>query len=102
MRPWRQDRHRERWGDARVVGVPRRGDDHDAVVAALAELGCRRIFVEGGGVTVSRFLTEGCLDRLQIAVAPMILGSGRPALALPPLANLSEALRPPTRIFRMG
>jgi riboflavin biosynthesis pyrimidine reductase len=40
-----------------------RGDtiDYAAVVAALAELGCRRIFVEGGGVTVSRFLTEGCL-----------------------------------------
>ena len=97
-------RDREALGDARVVGVARRGDtiDYAAVVAALAELGCRRIFVEGGGVTVSRFLTEGCLDRLQIAVAPMILGSGRPALALPPLANLSEALRPPTRIFRMG
>jgi len=87
-----------------VVGVPRRGDtiDYAAVVAALARRGCRRIFVEGGGVTVSRFLAEGCLDRLQITVAPMILGSGRPALALPPLENLSEALRPPTRIFRMG
>ncbi len=91
-------------GDARVIGVPRRQDTihYGAVVATLAGLGCRRIFVEGGGVTVSRFLMEGCLDRLQIAVAPMILGSGRPALALPPLANLGEALRPPTRIFRMG
>ena len=91
-------------GAARVVGVARRGEtiDYAAVVATLAGEGCRRIFVEGGGVTVSRFLMEGCLDRLQIAVAPMILGSGRPALALPPLANLGEALRPPTRIFRMG
>lgn len=95
---------RERLGDADVVGVPRRGEtiDYAAVVEALARRGCRRIFVEGGGVTVSRFLAEGCLDRLQITVAPMILGSGRPALALPPLENLSEALRPPTRIFRMG
>ncbi|ROP83807.1 riboflavin-specific deaminase-like protein [Stella humosa] len=91
-------------GDARILGVPRRGDtiDYAAVIDVLAGLGCRRIFVEGGGVTVSRFLAEGCLDRLQVAVAPMILGSGRPGLALPPLANLSEALRPPTRIFRMG
>ncbi|BBK43268.1 hypothetical protein STVA_32880 [Allostella vacuolata] len=91
-------------GDAPVIGVPRRGDtiDYRAVIDVLGRRGCRRIFVEGGGVTVSRFLTEGCLDRLQIAVAPMILGSGRPALALPPLVNLSEALRPPTRIFRMG
>ncbi|WP_374447983.1 RibD family protein [Stella sp.] len=94
----------ERIGDARILGVPRRGEtiDYAAVVAVLAGLGCRRVFVEGGGVTVSRFLAEGCLDRLQIAVAPMILGSGRPALSLAPLTNLSEALRPPTRIFRMG
>lgn len=91
-------------GAARVIGVARRQDmiDYAAVVDTLAREGCRRIFVEGGGVTVSRFLMDGCLDRLQIAVAPMILGSGRPALALPPLASLDEALRPPTRIFRMG
>ncbi|MCC7272762.1 MAG: RibD family protein [Alphaproteobacteria bacterium] len=98
----RQDR--ERMGEAEVAPVARRGEtiDYEAVVALLAGRGCRRIFVEGGGITVSRFLAQGCLDRLQVAVAPMILGSGRPALQLPPLTALSQALRPPTRIFRMG
>ena len=37
----------------------------------------RRVLIEGGSDTVSRFLTAKCLDRLHIMVAPIILGSGR-------------------------
>ena len=48
-----------------------------AVLDRLAGRGLRRVFVEGGGVTVSRFLAAGCLHRLQITVAPLIIGSGR-------------------------
>ena len=47
-----------------------------AIVAALAARGFRRILVEGGADTVSRFLAAGCLDRLHILVAPIILGAG--------------------------
>ena len=36
-----------------------------------------RVFVEGGGVTVSRFLEADLLDRLQIAIAPVLIGEGR-------------------------
>src|ERR1700737_4275177 len=35
-----------------------------AIVCALAERGFRRILIEGGAQTVSRFLTSHCLDRL--------------------------------------
>ena len=73
-----------------------------AVVAALRAEGLHSLFVEGGGVTVSRFLAAGVLDRLQVAVAPMIIGSGRPAFTLPPLDRLAGALRPPCRRFDMG
>ncbi|MGE0718466.1 MAG: RibD family protein [Alphaproteobacteria bacterium] len=97
-------RDRAHLGEAEVAAVGRRGEtiDYGAVIALLSARGCRRIFVEGGGITVSRFLAQNCLDRLHVAVAPVILGSGRPAIQLPPLAALAEARRPPTRIFRMG
>ena len=73
-----------------------------AIVAALRAEGLHSLFVEGGGVTVSRFLAAGVLDRLQVAVAPLIIGSGRPAFTLPAVARLAEAQRPPCRRFEMG
>ena len=55
---------------------------------------------EGGGITVSRFLQAGLLDRLHVTVAPMLIGSGRPALTLPPIGTLAQALRPRCRHFQ--
>jgi riboflavin biosynthesis pyrimidine reductase len=68
-----------------------------AILAELAALGLRRILVEGGGSTVSRFLAARCLDRLHVVVSPIILGSGAPGIALPPVDRVEEALRPRTR-----
>lgn len=73
-----------------------------AILRTLRERGLRRILVEGGGVTVSRFLEAGALDRLHVTVAPLLIGSGRPALTLPPVARLDQALRPGCRHFRLG
>ena len=53
-------------------------------------------------MTISRFLEANALDRLHICVAPLIIGSGRPALALPPVDRLDEALRPSCRHHAMG
>ena len=72
------------------------------VLEALRARGLRRILVEGGGVTVSRFLQDGALTRLHVTVAPMLIGSGRHTLTLPPIASLDQALRPPCRLFRLG
>jgi riboflavin-specific deaminase-like protein len=63
------------------------------VLAALRARGLARVFVEGGGVTISRFVSAGLLDRLHVSVAPVILGSGAPAFALPPIDRLDEALQ---------
>ncbi len=73
-----------------------------AVLDCLAGLGLKRVFVEGGGITVSRFLAAGCLDRLQIAIAPLIIGSGRPSITLPEISGLGAGLRPPTRCITLG
>jgi diaminohydroxyphosphoribosylaminopyrimidine deaminase/5-amino-6-(5-phosphoribosylamino)uracil reductase len=58
--------------------------------------------VEGGGATVSSFLKAGLLDRLQIAVAPLLIGDGRPAIRLPGTETLGDCLRPAHRVYRMG
>lgn len=68
-----------------------------AIAATLAARGFRRILVEGGADTVSRFLAARCLDRLHILVAPIILGTGRSSLSLPAIARVDEAMRAPMR-----
>lgn len=94
-------------GRASIVGV----DDHvdgpgSANVAAIMQVlrarGCQRVFVEGGGVTVSMFLEANLLDRLHVAIAPLIIGDGRPAIRLPARALLGDCARPRYRVFRMG
>lgn len=69
---------------------------------ALAARGLRLLFVEGGGVTVSRFIEQGLLDRLHLSMAPVIIGAGRPGLQLPRSAAMRDCLRPSGRVFRMG
>lgn len=72
-----------------------------AILGALAARGLRRILIEGGANTVSRFLACGCFDRLHVTVAPMILGSGRPGFTLPVVERADQALRAPIRHYRL-
>ena len=85
-----------------TVGDSPGGIDAAAVLQLLWQRGCHRVFVEGGGVTVSTFLQADLVDRLQVAIAPLIIGNGRPAIRLPPRNALSECRRPRYRVFRMG
>jgi riboflavin-specific deaminase-like protein len=68
------------------------------VIAALRGLGFARILVEGGARTLSAFIEAGCLDVVHVFVSPVIIGSGRSGLELAPVASLSSALRPATRV----
>jgi len=72
------------------------------VLDALAARGLTFVFVEGGGVTVSRFLEAGVLDRLQVTVAPLFLGAGRRGVTLPAARSMDDALRPQARCFAFG
>lgn len=88
-----------------VVAVPAHdagGLDLGALLRVLRTQGLSRILVEGGGVTVSRFLQAGLLDRLHVAVAPMLIGSGVPSITLAPIPTLDTALRPTCRHFSLG
>jgi riboflavin-specific deaminase-like protein len=91
-------------GTAEVVGIePVQGRlPVQAILAELRRRGLRRIYVEGGGVTVSRFVEAGALTRLHLAVAPVLFGSGRSTLTLPEIDDLSQALVLECRSFTMG
>ena len=72
--------------------------DPRAIVKGLFDIGLGSMLIEGGAHTISSFLAAGALDRLHVLVAPVILGSGKPGLQLPPIARLSDALRPPADV----
>jgi diaminohydroxyphosphoribosylaminopyrimidine deaminase/5-amino-6-(5-phosphoribosylamino)uracil reductase len=91
-------------GSALVLPVARGPDGLDiaAIIALLRARGLRRIFVEGGGVTVSRFLAAGALDRLHVTVAPLVMGGGVPAFPLPPVERLDQGRRFAWTAHRIG
>jgi riboflavin-specific deaminase-like protein len=72
------------------------------ILARLKSKGLRRVFVEGGGVTVSHFLEVGLLGRMHIAISPLFLGQGRPGFVLPKIDGLEHAVRPRVRRFMLG
>lgn len=94
----------ERFGAAELMPLPRgtNGIDPHMIRSALAARGLRRLFIEGGGITISRFLAARALDRLQLTVAPVLMGSGRPSLTLPEIAEPGAGLRPRTRSVVLG
>jgi diaminohydroxyphosphoribosylaminopyrimidine deaminase / 5-amino-6-(5-phosphoribosylamino)uracil reductase len=94
----------DRHGAAPVLRLPRAGGGLDIarLLAGLAQRGLRRIVVEGGGITISRFLAAGALDRLHVTVAPLLLGSGIPAFTLPEASTPSDGLRCTWTVHRLG
>jgi len=93
-----------RHGAARVLPVSRgpAGLDIGGILGLLRGRGLRRVFVEGGGVTVARFLAAGALDRLHVTVAPLVMGGGVPAFPLPPVAKLEDGRRFVWTAHRIG
>jgi riboflavin-specific deaminase-like protein len=74
----------------------------DRAVQALGAQGLRLLFVEGGGVTVSRFFGARVLDRLHLVVAPVLIGNGRRGLQVPAHDVMVECPRPPANTLRLG
>jgi riboflavin biosynthesis pyrimidine reductase len=89
-----------------VVPVERRAEDGgfatSDVLDALAARGLGRVLVEGGGVTVSRFLADGSLDRLFVTTAALLVGDGVPGLRFDGSDRLADAMRAPSRHFALG
>lgn len=89
----------DRLGTAEVLRLPRAnggangGVNPATLLGMLAARGLRRVFVEGGGITVSHFLAARMLDRLHVTVAPLLLGDGVPAFTLPAAASPVDGMR---------
>lgn len=73
-----------------------------SILRALAGRGLDVVLVEGGTRTISRFLEAGCIDRMHLMVAPTMLGSGRPGIALPEVATMAGARRFAARRYALG
>ena len=87
-----------------VVEVPAPNGEvaPSAILRALAERGLFRILVEGGAHTVSRFIAAGCIDRLHVMVAPIMLGAGQTGVTLKPIDRADQALRSPMQAHLIG
>jgi diaminohydroxyphosphoribosylaminopyrimidine deaminase/5-amino-6-(5-phosphoribosylamino)uracil reductase len=72
------------------------------ILQILSAVGLRRVLIEGGAETVSRFKDAQCLDRLHLIVAPIVLGSGRPSFNLPPIEHMDQAQRLPVKTHLIG
>jgi diaminohydroxyphosphoribosylaminopyrimidine deaminase / 5-amino-6-(5-phosphoribosylamino)uracil reductase len=94
----------ERLGEAEIIPLPRgpNGLAPETIRSVLAARSLYLLFIEGGGITISRFLAARALERLQLTVAPVILGSGRPSLVLPDILEPHQGLRPQIRRFSLG
>jgi riboflavin-specific deaminase-like protein len=72
------------------------------LLQALSARGLKRVLVEGGAETISRFMSARCLDRLHLIVAPIVMGSGRPSFNLPPIEHMDQAIRLPVKTHLIG
>jgi len=75
---------------------------YESIVTLLGDHHLTRLLVEGGGITVSRFLQANSLHRLQLAVAPLLVGAGRPAIQIPSVDKMMDSMRAPFQLYRMG
>lgn len=68
----------------------------------LKEQGWHRVLIEGGAVTLSRFLAQGTLDHLHLIVSPVFLGPGVVGVQADPIGQLSQAKRFKARSYGLG
>ena len=67
------------------------GFDPKDLCAMLFKAGIMGVLIEGGAVTHSRFLQADLVDRIELFVAPKVLGSGVTWIELPEFLRVDEA-----------
>lgn len=78
------------------------GLDPRDILDALVRRNLHRILVEGGARTIARFIDANLVDRLHVAISPIIIGSGPSGIMLPPIDRLTCAHRPATEVYNLG
>ena len=72
------------------------------IISALNKRGLNRVLVEGGSRTIARFIEAGQVDRLHVAISPLIIGAGPSGINLPPVPRLADALRLSADVYNLG
>lgn len=69
---------------AEVLVLPRDGDSVDlsALLKALAERGVLSLLVEGGGILLGSFFDQGLVDKVEVIIAPLIIGAAEAPTAV--------------------
>ncbi|HKX34264.1 MAG TPA: GTP cyclohydrolase II RibA [Actinomycetota bacterium] len=78
-----------------VVVVPAgpQGLELHAALEALFEAGIRSVLVEGGARVITSFLSFGLADRLVVAIAPRVMGSGTDAVNDLGITEVTSSIR---------
>ena len=76
-----------------VVDAGPRGVYLPAALETLRGLGVRSLVVEGGARVITSFLAEKLVDRLVVAIAPAIIGTGVEAVGDLGVARVAEGVR---------
>lgn len=63
--------------------VEQMGGAPGEIIAKLTARGLKHVYLDGG-VTIQRFLREGCVDRLTITRVPVLIGDGIPLFGTVP------------------
>lgn len=75
----------------------------ESMSEALFEAGLSHLLIEGGSFTLSKFMEADLLDRLHVAVSPLLIGGGPQGLTMTSHPEkLADAIRPDTRAFSLG
>jgi len=72
------------------------------LLSSLRARGVRRLFVEGGGVTLAHLLSAGVVDRLHMVIAPLLVGAGRASVSGMLGASLADCPRPVVDVQPLG
>ena len=80
--------------DAQAESLHLRTRDPHAALAELYARDRQHVFLEGGPTLAAAFLRAGLVDEIVAYVAPMLLGTGRSAVADLGIGTISDALRP--------
>lgn len=88
-----------------VITLPAHGGAFDPahIIDALRLAGLANLLIEGGSFTIAKFMEVGLLDRLHIAVAPILIGAGPFGLTLPNQSGNGEnVIQEEARTFALG
>jgi 3,4-dihydroxy 2-butanone 4-phosphate synthase/GTP cyclohydrolase II len=91
--PMRRRQVRATGAGVRVVPAGPAGVDLDAALAVLRAEGIGSLLVEGGGRVITSMVRRRVADRLVVAVAPTILGTGTDAVGELGVERIADAVR---------